>query len=79
MNKEEEIKKNLHDLDFTKNLNYLVMILVILATITISAFTSNWNLETKSIIITLAVAMAFFLGFLIHTRLNKIKDELKNM
>lgn len=77
MEKEEEIKKNLYDLEYSKYLNYLVIILAALATVIVTCWFSGVDQRFKVITTAAITPFAFLIWLSINTKLNKIKDSLR--
>lgn len=79
MKKEEEIRKNLCELEYTKHLNYLVLILVIIATFIITSWFSLPNKRFNITSTALLTPLAFLIWFLINIRLRRIKKDLETI
>lgn len=79
MKKEAEIKKNIYDLEYTKLINYLVISLVVIATLIITMWFSSLNLKFKVLLTAIFIPLAFLIGYLIDLKLNEIKEYIKNL
>ena len=79
MNKDEEIRKNLNDIEYNKYLNYLVMSIIIIATFIITTWFSAAKLIFKLVAIAISVALGMITWFLINVKLNQIKENIKKI